>query len=257
LVNGFTPTAERGEAGRENDRIETDRDSFTPATTVVGRGRLVAESAYTFQQNRDGTSSHSFPEVLLRYGLTDGVEFRLGWNYEIGNVDVSPSGLAQGDEAVTEKERNHHISYGFKFTVGEQDGLWPETALVVQGSTPTGGAEHVTTVVGTYAFGWAFFRDWKWDSAVRYGTGREEHDSFGIWAASTVLKVPVGERWTAHVEYFSLATTGKRDGFVKHYISPGVHVLITPDLEIGVRVGWGMNDQADRFFANGGFGLRF
>jgi len=141
--------------------------------------------------------------------------------------------------------------------VSEQDGWLPESALIVQGATPTGGADNVTTVVGTYAFGWAFFRDWKWDSAVRYGTSREEHDSFGIWGASTVLKVPVGERWTTHVEYFSLATTGKQDGFVKHYISPGAHFLVTPDLEVGVRVGWGMNDQSARFFANGGFGLRF
>jgi hypothetical protein len=32
---------------------------------------------------------------------------------------------------------------------------------------------------------------------------------------------------------------------------------VTPDLEVGIRVGWGMNDQSARFFANGGFGLRF
>jgi hypothetical protein len=32
---------------------------------------------------------------------------------------------------------------------------------------------------------------------------------------------------------------------------------ITPDLEVGVRVGWGLNDQSARFFVNAGVGLRF
>jgi hypothetical protein len=36
-----------------------------------------------------------------------------------------------------------------------------------------------------------------------------------------------------------------------------VHYLVTPDLEVGVRVGWGLNDQSARFFSNAGFGWRF
>ena len=42
-------TGERAsEAGRgERDEIETDRDSFTPATTTAGRRRLIVESAYS------------------------------------------------------------------------------------------------------------------------------------------------------------------------------------------------------------------
>ena len=249
--------SERGEPAAEPDRIETDRDSFTPTTRVVGRGRLVAESAYTFSQNRDGSTQHSFPDLLLRYGLTDRVEFRLGWNYEIGNVDVSGAGLAEGDAAVGDSERTHRISYGFKVGLTEQDGLRPESAFILQAATPTDTVENYTTLAGTYVFGWSVLRDWKWDSAVRYVTSREGSDHYGLWTASTVLKVPIGERWAPHVEYFTLATVGKQEGFVKHYISPGVHYLVTPDLEVGVRLGWGMNNQSDRFFTNVGLGLRY
>src|SRR5262245_49060578 len=45
-----------GEERRQNrfeDAIETDRDSFTPATTTAGRRRLIVESAYSFIDNRD------------------------------------------------------------------------------------------------------------------------------------------------------------------------------------------------------------
>ena len=39
--------------------------------------------------------------------------------------------------------------------------------------------------------------------------------------------------------------------------SPGDHYLITENLEIGVRVGWGLNEQSARFFSNAGLGWRF
>lgn len=32
---------------------------------------------------------------------------------------------------------------------------------------------------------------------------------------------------------------------------------ITPDLEIGVHVGWGLSDDSARFFVNAGIGQRF
>jgi hypothetical protein len=33
--------------------------------------------------------------------------------------------------------------------------------------------------------------------------------------------------------------------------------ITAPNLEVGVRVGWGLNDQAARFFSNAGIGWRF
>ena len=73
------------------EHIETDRDSYTPATTTAGHGRWIAEAAYTFIDNRHTFDSHSFPEFLLRYGVSDRLEFRLGWNYEVGGSSSSVS----------------------------------------------------------------------------------------------------------------------------------------------------------------------
>ena len=51
--------AEREGAGEaETDEIETDRDSFTPATTTTPVGRVIFESAYSFIDNRDTLASH-------------------------------------------------------------------------------------------------------------------------------------------------------------------------------------------------------
>ena len=76
-------------------------------------------------------------------------------------------------------------------------------------------------------------------------------------SASVVLKVPVMERLAVHVEYFGLFSDGKERDFVRQFFSPGAHYLVNDNLEVGFRVGWGLNDQSARFFVNAGVGLRF
>lgn len=41
------------------------------------------------------------------------------------------------------------------------------------------------------------------------------------------------------------------------YLSLGGHVLANEDLEIGLRLGWGLNDESAAFFSNVGVGWRY
>jgi hypothetical protein len=243
----------------EPDLIETDRDSFTPATTTAGAGRLVLESGYSFIDNRDAAETHSFPELLARYGVGDWLELRFGANYEVGGESnsVSGGGGDVGDLEPGEIESEAKVFYGFKAALTDQDGWIPRTATIVHGNTPTSGSETASSFVGTYVWGWTLAEGWVWDSSVRYSNGIAEEDHFNRWAPSTVLKVEVAERTNAHVEYFGVFTDGRDAELSQSYISPGVHYLLTPDFEAGIRVGWGVSRDAANFFSNVGVGLRF
>jgi hypothetical protein len=92
---------------------------------------------------------------------------------------------------------------------------------------------------------------------MRYSYDSSDGDHFNIWAPSTVLKIPVGERWKVHGEYFGVISQGRARDRSQHYFSPGVHYLLTSDLEIGIRVGWGLNEDAANFFSNIGMGWRY
>ncbi|WP_246119950.1 transporter [Blastopirellula retiformator] len=253
----FTPTEQ--EPGEE-DEIETDRDSFTPATSVVGYGHTVVESAYTFIDNRTVKETHSFPEIVTRIGVTDNIELRIGWNYEVGGAGNPVSGNAPDDfeeEGAAELEEESRLLYGGKFQLTQQCDWTPRTALILQGFTPTSGEANDSDFSTTYVGGWQFCEGWEWDSAIRYSTSSAEEDHFNVWAPSTVLKVPVGAGWKAHAEYFGIFTEGRETESVQHYFSPGFHYLVTPNFELGVRVGWGLNDQSPNFFSNFGGGVRF
>lgn len=261
------PAAEerRAREGREGGggEIETDRDSFTPAVTAAGRGRLIAESAYSFIDNPRLKETHSYPELLLRYGLTERLELRLGWNYEVGGAANEVSGSGSGEEflpatgARSGLKRESNLSYGLKYALNDQRGWLPASAAILQATTPTSGPANDSALTATYVVGWELPQRWKLDAAMRYRLGSEGADWFNVWSPSVVLKVPLAERINVHAEYFGLFSQNKEKDFVLHYFSPGVHYLVTDNLEVGFRVGWGLNDQSARFFVNAGVGVRF
>ncbi|TWT67067.1 transporter [Allorhodopirellula solitaria] len=249
---------ESPEGGEEEDEIETDRDSFTLATGVVGDRHLVLEAAYSFVDNRRVPETHSLPELIARYGIGDRFELRFGYNYEVGGAGNPISGNVPDEfEETTDLERGSRVIYGAKWQVSHQRGWKPESSVAIDAYTPLTGIDTATQLSTTYVFGWANRTDWKWDSAIRFGTGAFEDDSFNIWSPSTVVKFPLGENWEGHVEYFSVNTDGRVSESSQHFISPGTHYLINPNLEVGIRVGWGLNQQAPGFFSNIGTGLRF
>jgi hypothetical protein len=256
---GDQKTEGKSEAGERDEGFETDRDAFTPQTRTVSKGRFILESAYTFVDNPGIPATHSVPELLLRYGLASRLELRLGWNFETGGGGNDVSG-SEGDVLLDQPriKREYRLLYGLKANLTKQDQFIPESAVIVQGFTATGGANPGTQIAATTVAGWRLPWRWKLDTALRYGTNSESGNHFGTWAPSTVLRVPLGERWAVHAEYFGVFAQGHSPAdFVREYISPGFHFLVTPNLEVGVRVGWGLNQQSARFFSNVGFGWRF
>jgi hypothetical protein len=240
------------------DVLETDRDSFTPATTLAGKQRLITEASYSFLDNRGIPETHSFPELLFRYGLHEQIEFRLGWNYEIGGASNTIASTDLGDVIERDAVESRSSLYtGLKLAATKEDRWKPESAFIVEGYYPTSGEIKDSQIYMTYVFGWTIFNDWKWDTAVHYGTGTQaDNHNFRVFAPSSVLRIPVADRWRLHAEYFGVSSQGKNDDFTLHYFSPGLHYLFTPNFESGVRLGWGLNEEAANFFLNAGIGWR-
>ena len=242
------------------DKIETDRDAFTPSTKTTPVNRLIVESSYSFIDNHGAPATNSFPELLLRYGLTKRVELRLGWNFEVGGGGSVVSGNAgetsEGVDTPT-LTREQRLIYGTKIALTEQESWVPDSILIVSGVTPTGGDATATQLRTDYAFGWRLPNRWRIDSALAFTTDSDSGNRFEVWAPSTVLRMPIGERFQVHSEFFGQFSEGRTSNFSRLFYSPGMHYLVTPNLELGLRLGWGLTDQSARFFSNVGFGWRF
>lgn len=115
LATGGQARAQReGPARRE---LETDRDSFTFAPSTTGADTSILEASYSFIDNRIGPESHSVPEILLRRGIGEKIEARLGFNYEAGGPGTVSGSEFGGEDIETEEESR--VLYGTKVETSE------------------------------------------------------------------------------------------------------------------------------------------
>jgi hypothetical protein len=255
-AGGFADRVTDDEAAENEDFIETDRNSFTFARITAGANRLIVESSFSYINLTGQKVSFSFPETLLRYGIGDRFELRLGWNYETGRERVPGTGTIAGFFAANAEQQ---LYYGFKAVVTRQSDWIPGSALFVQGHTPTGGPQSVTQLRTGYVLGWTLPNRWELDAAMRFGTDKDEEGGYRLFAPSTVLKIPLTRsgRWFTHVEYFGVITQGKESDTSTHFVDIALHHLITPNIEVGGIVAFGPHSGGMNLVTNFGIGVRF
>ena len=245
------------ESEPEQERIETERHDFTQSTTVVGRGTTQVEFGYTFFQGSGETEvedSHATPELLIRYGLTEKVEFRLRYNevWQFGEEDLSGS---------------EDIHWAFKVRTSDQQGWRPESALEIRATAPTGGVDWSTDEV---EFGLDYIYGWKISPRVEiYGSSGFSTNGLGefafrpsapadeefiLYTQSVAIGTELTERCTAYTEFFGLFTDGfESDEERPVFFNVGLDYYLSDNVVLDVRAGTGLNaDAEDLFFGMGG-----
>ncbi|MFM7590213.1 MAG: hypothetical protein ACKO85_00325, partial [Isosphaeraceae bacterium] len=260
--NPETGPENAGEAGSSKAQrtklIETDRNSYTFSRQTLAAGQTITETSYSYiKVGREG-AKHSYPELIMRHGLTDDIEFRFGYNFE------SEKGSGDPESEIVNKfgiNAQQQAFYGVKFQLTEQlpENLKiPDTAFMINGRSPIGSIEKHGQIGLGYAFGWELPNRMNFDGALLFGTERFKADNYFSWSPSTVLKIPLGprEKWFTQVEYFGLFSSSYKNNFALNFIDTGLHYFITDNWEIGTIVGTGVNESARGIFLNFGTGIR-
>ena len=249
------------EAETENERIETERHDFTQSTTVVGRGVTQVEFGYTFFQSSGETEvedSHATPELLIRYGLTKKVEFRLRYNevWQFGEEDRSGS---------------EDLHWAFKVRTTDQAGWRPESALEIRFTAPTGGVDWSTDEV---EFGLDYIYGWRLNPRVEiYGSSGFSTNALGefafrpsapadeefmLYTQSVAIGAELSERVTSYTEFFGLFTDGFEDDEERPaFFNVGLDYYLSDNVVLDVRAGTGLNADAEDFFFGMGGAFRF
>ncbi len=243
----------------EDERLKSDRPDFTEASSTIGRGRIQLEGGYTYTGDRSGgvrTVRHSYPEVLLRIGMfADWFELRLGQN--VFSESVTTNGVRRRTTGASD------LYLGAKFALTKQKGILPETALVIQGTVPSG-ANAFSANTGTYGFNYLF----SWDlndtfSLAGSFQGNRAVDDTGrdyfLFAQSLSIGYKLAKNLTGYTEWFALYPTFANDtgGGAQHYLDGGLQYFLTKNFAVDVRAGVGLSRSADDFFAGAGFVVRY
>lgn len=262
LPGSFLESLFSGESLEPRDadgRMETERHDFTQSTTTVGRHVVQFESGYTFfYRAEEDETSHAAPELFMRYGLMENLEIRIRYNkaWQFGEEDRIGS---------------EDLGLSFKFRTTDQRCRIPESALEVRFTAPTGDKEWST---GDVEFGLDYIYGWRLSEVAEiygstgfstnalaefaFATLMPDGENFMLYTQSVALGLEVTDRVAMYTEVFGLFT----DGFEDDEESPvffniGVDYYLSDDIVFDVRVGTGLNNDAEDLFAGIGGGIRF
>ncbi|MEM9352612.1 MAG: transporter [Planctomycetota bacterium] len=246
------------------ERIETERHDFTQSAVTVGRGIVQIEGGYSYfykDVEEEIESAHTTPELLLRVGLSEDIEFRVRWNYAWVFVEGEEDSIGSED-----------LRYSLKLQMTRQQetGLLPTSALEIRGTGPTGGEAFST---GQAEFGLDYIYQWEVAEGVTlagstgfgtsglgdFGLLPEEpaDERFNALSQSAVLGMELSEMNTLYTEWYALYSDGLEDEFVVSVFNIGVDHYLTEDFVVDFRAGVGLTEDSDDFFAGVGGGYRF
>lgn len=252
------------EAAPLKGTLVTDRPDFTESTLTIPRGRFQLEAGYTFTSDKeDGVRAkdHTFPELLLRVGLVDDVELRIGWSgWSLSREEFRERNeVGRTVKMHTRDNGGTDMNVGFKFHLLDRDGWAPDFAVLVGADLPTGASGKTSGDVDpNLGLLWAYdlSDDMSLAGNVNFAVPTSEKGRFFQTSASVSLGYSLTDDLGAYFEYYGFYNND-RNTDAAHYANGGFTYLITDNFQFDVRVGAGLNEEADDLFVGTGFAWRF
>jgi hypothetical protein len=245
--------------------LVTDRPDFTESPLTVPRGRTQIEAGYTFTYDReDGVrvKDHTFPELLLRVGLADDLELRVGW----AGGSLSELHYKEANDVGRRVTINDHqdgatdLYLGFKWHLFEEKALLPEFALIPAINVPTGQRDKTSGDVDPeikLAWAYTLTEELSLSGNVNLAVPTTERGRrFFQPSASVSLGYALTDWMGAYVEYFGFYPND-RGSDCAHTLNGGFTFLLSDNLQFDIRAGKGLNEEADDLFAGAGLSVRF
>jgi hypothetical protein len=230
----------------------TDRPDATESAVTVPAGMFQLESGYTFSSAAGG-DVHDLGEILLRVGVLDFLELRVGvHSYRWVRA---PLGTDQGLQ---------DSSLGVKLKLLDGGGIGfgaPQVAVLASTTLPTGSSAASQDRLQPelrLSVAWDLSERVALGSNVLYAYTIDELDDDRFHQSGATLSVgyALSDRWGAYAEYFG-AYTVLQDGPGEHFLNGGFTFAVSADLQLDARAGYGLNGRDDDFFVGFGSGVRW
>lgn len=127
LFSGFSSMMLAQQDAESAQPMVTDRPDATEASSVVPKGTLQVETGglyEAFKENDVKFERSVYNTTLLRYGLLDNFEVRLGWNFEEQSVKVNGAQIGDALNGLSP------LLFGMKLSIAEEKNGFPEIGLI-------------------------------------------------------------------------------------------------------------------------------
>lgn len=231
--------------------LVTDRPDQTESAATVPKHFLQIETGFILENDENEISrnkSFAYNTTLLRYGLWDNFELRLGAAYLGDNVTKKNSDFSQNIAGFSP------LHAGFKVKVAEEKGLRPDIAFLGGLELPfTAGSDYKPSyTAATMRFAFSHTLTDRFSLGYNLGAEWDGETAVPGYFYSVALGIGLIENLGMFVESFG---TIQEAGTAQHQIDAGFTYLLTPNFQVDISGGIGLNDAAPDNFIS--FGLSY
>jgi hypothetical protein len=258
IIVGVTSLFLAGPAGGEVPDLAKDRPDQTESSETVAPGYVQLEFGWTHLEDDEDADvrADSAPETLVRIGVLDSLELRLGFDGYIREEVDSPGARSQRNDGAGDME------VGVKYKLWQEDGWRPQTALLAGTTLPTGARAFSSerfdpsvrlacshTLSERTGLGYNVAGIWQSDQ-----DSAGDRDTTASVAYSVVLGIALTRQLGTFIEFFGDAPT--TSGKPANAFDTGLTYLLAGNLQIDVLGGVALSEAADDWFIGAGLVYR-
>lgn len=227
--------------------LVTDRPDQTESTEIIPVGSLQLETGFLFETLKEPEFTHNmytYNSSLLRYGLLENFELRLG--FEILGEETESN--LSGNSGIT--SGLGPIQTGFKIKIADESGCWPAVAFLGSLSFPFTAEEAFETEYSAGGMRFAFANSLSESLSLGYNLGAEWDGFTGVpgYFYSMALGVAVTDEIGIFAESYGLIP---EEGEAEHLVDAGFTFLLAPNFQFDISGGLGLQNAVDGFFSAG------
>jgi len=234
------------------NELITDRPDQTESSMVVPEKKLQIESGFlmeTDEENIYEQKSFAFNTTLLRYGLLENFELRLGFEYLGEKIKTGSSGDDYNTYGFSP------LYAGFKVKIADEDNRRPEIAFIGGLVLPFTAGNDFRPDHTAANIRFALSHTLSDKLSLGYNLGAEWDGISAIpgYFYSLALNLGISDRFGMFTEGFGLI---REKGDTEHLLDTGFTFLLMPNLQFDISAGIGVNEHAIDNFISFGFSYR-
>ena len=236
--------------GQEAETIPpliTDRPDATESPSTVQPGWLQVETGAfftSFEANGAKEQVNGLNTTLLRFGLLDNLELRLGWNFEEGITKVGEDKLDDIASGFSP------LLAGLKVNITEEKGLLPEIGLIGHVFLPfTASTDYRPETTGV-DFRLSLAHTLNENSSIAYNIGAQwGNDSpEAAYIYTLAYGYSITEKFGAYAELYG---DFPEDSKANHFWDAGLTYLIAHNIQLDATIGRSITEGQDILISGG------
>ncbi len=225
----------------------TDRPDATESPNAIPKGFLQVETGAffeSFDKKNIKTDAFTFNTTLVRYGLLENMELRLGWDFTEISTKVN------GNKLDNVASGFNPLLLGFKTGIAKENGVFPEIGILGHLYLPFSASDDFKPETTSVDFRFSFSHTLGETSSLSYNVG-------AAWGAdsseaSYVYTIAYGQNITDQLgAYAELYGDMPENNSSNHFWDAGLTYLISDNVQLDATVGTSITDGQDILLSTG------